>query len=275
MARPGSRSRHAREACSFRRRHRAGRGRALYSGPVGDLPFPIAGDEVAERLLRVLDVEGKIPRALDALGPLGGCDVVLLDAAPRCRVAQLVALGARLTVVDRDAAGGPVGSGAPVPEGMCVIAGTPAATGLPDASSDAVVALWTALAAPATAELAEADRILRPGGRLLVLQDYGRDDLDPVRGPERTDQLVSWSRRDGWYLCHGFRIHVVHAFWTFESIEAAASLLRDAFGPAGEGVGARLHRPRLAHNVVVYHRTQGEMPRPRAARAPAATRDLA
>jgi hypothetical protein len=114
--------------------------------------------------------------------------------------------------------------------------------------------------APADAELVEADRVLRPGGRLLVLQDYGRDDLDPVRGPERTAELVAWSRRDGWYMRSGFRIHVVHAFWTFESVDAAAALLRDIFGPAGEEAGARLRRPRIAHNVVVYHRTRVDEP---------------
>lgn len=245
---------------------------------MGDLPFPTTGDDVAERLLRALDVEGKIPRALEALGPLGGRDVALLDPAPRCRAAQLVALGARLTVVDRDTSDGPAGPAVPATpaaEGVSVVAGTPAATGLPDASSDTVVALWTAMGAPAMAELAEADRILRPGGRLLVLQDYGRDDLDLVRGPERTAQLISWSRRDGWYLRHGFRIHVVHAFWTFASVEEAASLLRDAFGPAGDLVGGRLHRPRVAHNVVIYHRTRGELPRPWAARAQATPRDVA
>ena len=242
---------------------------------MGDFPFDLPGDEIADRLLRAFDVEGKIPRALESLGPLGDRDVVLLDPAPRCRSAQLVGLGARLTVVDRDAGDAPAPAGSPAPDDISVVAGTPAATNLPDAATDAVVALWTALGAPASAELAEADRILRPGGRLLVLQDYGRDDLDRVRGPERTAELVSWSRRDGWYLRHGFRIHVVHAFWTFASIDEAAALLRDVFGPAGEEVGARLHRPRLAHNVVVYHRTRGDLPRPGAARPLADDQDVA
>jgi SAM-dependent methyltransferase len=229
---------------------------------VGDFPFDLPGDAVADRLLRVFDVEGKIARALETLGPLAGRDVVLLDPAPRWLAARLAGLGARLTVVDREAGDGPARDGLPSPDGPAIVTGTPGATALPDAAADVVVAPWSALCAPAADELAEADRILRPGGRLLVLQDYGRDDLDGIRGPERTAELVAWSRRDGWYLRHGFRIHVVHAFWTFESIEAAAALLRDLFGPAADEVSARLHRPRLAHNVVLYHRTRGDAPRP-------------
>lgn len=223
---------------------------------MADLPFPVTSDDLAARLLHAFDVEGKIPRSLEALGPIGGRDVALLDEAPRCRAAQLHALGARLTVVDRHVAG----SDAPAPAApgdVVAVPGTPAATGLDDASCDVVVALWSAMGAGATAELAEADRILRPGGRLLVLQDYGRDDFDAIRGPERTAQLIAWSRRDGWYLRHGFRVHVVHAFWTFESIEAAAALLGEAFGLVGAGVATRLHRARLAHNIVVYHRARG------------------
>jgi hypothetical protein len=234
---------------------------------VGDFPFVLPGDEVADRVQRAFDIEGKIPRALESLGPIGDRDVVLLDAAPRSRAAQLRDLGARLTVVDRDLVVAEPGAAA-ASDGSAVVAGTPVATTLPAGSADAVVALWSAVRAPAGDELAEADRLLRPGGRLLVLQDYGRDDLDRLRGPERTAELLAWSRRDGWYLCHGFRVHVVHAFWTFESIDAAAALLRDVFGPAGEEAGAQLRRPRLAHNVVVYHRTRGDEPRPGSARLP-------
>jgi len=232
---------------------------------VGDFPFELPGDEVAGRLLEAFDVEGKIPRALESLGPLGGRDVVLLDAAPRCRCAQLRDLGARLTVVVRDAAPASPQDGPAGRDGPAIVAGAPDATNLPAETADVVVALWSAVCPPAAGELAETDRILRPGGRLLVLQDYGRDDLDGIRGPERTAELVAWSRRDGWYLRHGFRIHVVHAFWTFESIDAGAAMLRDVFGPAGDELGARLRRPRISHNVVVYHRTRTDGPLPAAA----------
>ena len=46
------------------------------------------------------------------------------------------------------------------------------------------------------ADLREADRRLRPEGRLLVVHDYGRDDVSALRDPQSPEYRV-WSRREG------------------------------------------------------------------------------
>ena len=123
------------------------------------------------------------------------------------------------------------------------------------------MAFWAAFDGPDRAQqLEHARRLLRPEGRLLVVLDYGRDDLDVVRGEERTASLVAASRRDGWFLSRGFRVRVIHAFWQFETIEEGGELLRAAYGPAAEPAISRLRRPRLAHNVAVYHWSQEGAP---------------
>ena len=94
-----------------------------------------------------------------------------------------------------------------------------------------------------------------PDGRLLVLQDYGRDDLTQVRGRERVDHLVARSRRDGWLLQGGFKVHVIHAFWRFADLAEAGALLGALFGTDAATLAATLRRPIVAHNVAVYHRT--------------------
>ncbi len=210
---------------------------------MADLPFVPARPELSERLIDALDADGKIPRALAALGSLEGAEVAVLGEAPS-RAAALAAGGARVTIV-------------PIPAVPFPLADADVADVLArraPASCDVLLGFWSTFAGPSPASLAAADRVLRPAGRLLVLQDYGRDDLDGLRGADRTEELVGWSRRDGWYLRSGFRIHVVHAFWRAADVAEAGELLAAAFGPAGRDAAAGLRRARIAHNVAVFHR---------------------
>jgi SAM-dependent methyltransferase len=201
---------------------------------VADLPIDLE-PQSSLRLAAALDIEGKLPRALEALGPLAGRDVVLVGGGASER-RRLEEAGSRLTAVDplETSAGG--------------------RWPLPDGSADAVVAAWSAFRGAAATEIAEADRVLRPGGRLLVVHDYGRDDVSRLRGDRPEYGL--WSRRDGPFLTAGFRIRVLLCFWTFASLDEAASFLEAAFGGAGRALAAGLKRPRLTWNVAVYHRTR-------------------
>lgn len=216
-------------------------GSVLYSIAVPDLPFHIADDQLRARLEAAVDREAKIPRALDALGPVADRDVVLLEAAGGLRAGQLEELGARVQAL-RDATLGP----------------------LADSSADIVAGLWGPFPGdePQTEQqVSEAERILRPGGKLLVVHDYGRDDLSRLMADEeRERRLVDWSRRDGWFLRRQFKVRVLHCWWTFDSIEDARELLAAAFGSPGDAVGAELKRPRIAHKVAVYHRTPVPVP---------------
>jgi hypothetical protein len=207
---------------------------------VADLPIDLGGG-LTERLARVLDVEAKIPRAIEALGPVGGRDVVLLDGADGIRARQLAELGARVTFAS---------------------ASGPARFDAADHSADVVVSLWSRFRGVTEGDICEAERLLRPGGRLLVVHDYGRDDVSRLRGD--LPEYGAWSRRGGPFLSNDFRVRVLHCFWTFESTEDAAAFLGEAFGDTGREVATAMKRPRLSYNVAVYHRT---LPRAQAASA--------
>lgn len=200
---------------------------------MADLPVDLSNG-LNELLTRVLDVEGKIPRAIQALGPVADRDVLLLDRTDGYRASQLRDLGARVSVND----------------------GAQPAFGAADGSMDVVASFWSSFRGEAPTELAETERVLRPGGRLLVLHDYGRDDVSHLRGDQ--PEYGTWSRRGGPFLSAGFRVRVVHCFWTFESMEDCGAFLDAAFDAPGRTMASELKRPRLSYNVAIYHRSFGE-----------------
>jgi SAM-dependent methyltransferase len=212
-------------------RRPTGRWRSLYSGPVSDLPFELPEDSAA-RLRRALDRERKIDRALAALGPLADRDVLVIGAGPE-ELERYAEQGARVQSVE---AGEP-----PWP--------------MESDSIDVVVSVWSAFRGVDPAILDEVDRVLRADGRLLVVHDYGRDDVSRLRGEQ--PEYGAWSRRDGPFLTSGFRVRVIHCFWTFDELDEARTFLATAFGESGSSFAAGLKRPRLSYNVAVYHRSRG------------------
>src|SRR4051812_5291795 len=184
------------------------------------------------RLRSAFDRERKIDRALEALGPLAGRDIAVL-AGGEDELMRYAAAGARVVTIEPGTTPWP----------------------LAPASIDTVVSAWAGFRGVDRAMLDEVDRVLRPDGRLLVVHDYGRDDVSRLRGelPEYGD----WSRREGPFLSGGFRVRVIHCFWTFDDIGEAREFLESAFGEAGRALGSTLKRPRLSYNVAIYHRTRG------------------
>jgi hypothetical protein len=199
---------------------------------VSALPIALS-PELAARLEAAFDRDAKIVRGLEDLGPVAGRDVLLIDAEGSSIAAGLLALGARLVHE-------------PLTRPLRLVSGS--------ASSDVVIGLWSAFREVSPVELAEVDRVLRPDGRLLVVHEYGRDDVRQVMGLR--PELDAWSRKSGPFLSNGFRVRVLHCWWDFDSLDVASSFLSEAFGESGATFGATLTRPRLSHKVAIYHRSR-------------------
>ena len=100
----------------------------------------------------------------------------------------------------------------------------------------------------------EALRVLRPGGRLVVIGYYGRDDVSDLLEPEVvTHALEATRRRTGWWLRTGFKIKVVHARLDLGDVATAHELLPRLYGDRGRAFLMRPHRPSLRLNLGLYH----------------------
>ena len=206
-----------------------------------DLAPALPTTELEDSFVRVVDPEGKLIAALEDLGPLSGRDVILLDAGRGIRARDFAGAGARVTAVT-------------FADPHDVSDAIERLARIPESAADTVVALWSELATPGSEFIAAAEKLLRPGGRLLLVHDYGRDDVWSLQ-PHIHDRVLEWSQRRGPFLGAGFRLRVIHCWWTIDSVDHARILLHRGFGDAGAVVAERMRRPRLEYQVAVYHRT--------------------
>jgi SAM-dependent methyltransferase len=100
----------------------------------------------------------------------------------------------------------------------------------------------------------EALRVLRPGGRLIVMGHYGRDDVAALLEPEVVAHaLDATQRRTGWWLRNGFKIKVVHAKLDLRDDASAHELLPRLYGDRGRAYLMGPHRPMLELKLGLYH----------------------
>jgi len=136
-----------------------------------------------------------------------------------------------------------------------IVEGEPTALPLRDGAVDIVL---TSLIDPDDASLpkiAEAQRVLRPGGRLIVIGHYGRDDVSALLDPEVVEHAMeATQRRTGWWLRNGFKIKVVHARLDLGDTQTAHELLPRLYGDRGRAYLMGAHRLSMRFNIGLYHR---------------------
>ena len=104
---------------------------------------------------------------------------------------------------------------------------------------------------PAIAELL---RVIRPGGRLIVIGYYGRDQVASLLEPEVVAHaLEATQRRTGWWLRHGFKIKVVHSRIDISDPAIAMELLPRLYGDRARAFLMAPHPASLTLKLGLYH----------------------
>jgi len=135
-----------------------------------------------------------------------------------------------------------------------MVEGEPTALPLRDGAVDIVLHGLIEAEEDSLPAIAEALRVLRPGGRLVVIGYYGRDDVAPLLEPE----VVSYARqatqrRIGWWLRHGFKIKVVHARLDLRDAEAAHAILPRLYGDRARAFLMSSYPPLPELKLGLYH----------------------
>lgn len=205
-----------------------------------------------------IDRDGQLLAAIRDVAPWPGRDLVDLGCGtgfwlPRYAEAAATVHGIEPDPVLRDAAARRVADVGIV----TVLAGSAEHLPLPDASVDVIHARFAYFFGPGSeAGLAEALRVLRPGGTLVVIDnDYGHGEFaDILRTASEGNAAFDPVAIDRWWRDHGAQRLDVLSSWRFDSRADLEAVLRNEFRDGAVNAWLRAHpdRASLSYSYAVF-----------------------
>lgn len=215
-----------------------------------------------ERLGAAIDPDRKVLAALERIMPLGGKRIADVGTGIGHYPMLLARRTGRMYGIEAD----PVllaearlrAAGAHQPN-IRIVEGSGTDLPLRDGAVDVVLTAGITPDDSSLPAITEALRVIRPGGRLVVIGYYGRDDVAPLLEPEVVAQSMDATRRrTGWWTQHGFKIKVVHTRVDLSDPDLAHDLVQRLYGDRGRAYLMGAHKPFLRLNLGLYHRAVPE-----------------
>ena len=207
-----------------------------------------------ELMAQAIDPEERIPAAMQVAAPLEGQALLDVGAGVGDRTIVYARLAGHVYALEPDPRALPILRGRCKSAGatnVTVVPGSVESIPLEDGAVDVAYATWAYFFGPGSeAGLREVERVVHPGGHIVVVQNYGRDELSQLWPPNEAE-CETWPP---WFQEQGFACQVVDTVWRFRTIDEALAVLEFLWGE-----GARTHvlqqeKTEFGYKVAVYHR---------------------
>lgn len=221
-------------------------------------PWTDADTALHARLTAAIDPDRKVLAALDRIVPLSGKRIADVGTGIGHYPMLLARRTGRMYGIETDpellAEARRRAADAHQPN-IRIVEGSPTSLPLRDGAVDIVLTAGISPDDSSMPAIAEALRVIRPGGRLVAIGYYGRDDMSQLLEPEVVAaSMEATRRRTGWWLRNGFKIKVVHARVDLSDPELAHELLPRLYGDRGRAFLMAPHGTSLRLNLGLYHR---------------------
>lgn len=209
-------------------------------------------------MARAIDPEERVSRAMQACAAIEGRVLLDVGAGVGDRTIQYAQVASHVYALEPNTKALPLLRGRIKSAGASNVTVVPAGAAsmpLEDGSVDVAYATWAYFFGPDSEPgLRELERVIRPGGDIVIVQNYGHDELSTFWSSSESE-CETWPE---WFSGQGFMCHVVETVWRFESLDDALTVLSFLWGETAAAYVRETGKAEFGYKVAVYHRQVAE-----------------
>ena len=205
-------------------------------------------------MAQAIDREQRISTAMQSIAPLEGRVLLDVGAGIGDRTILYSRLAAHVYALEPDPEALPILRGrirSSQASNVTIVPAGAEAIPLDDNCADVAYATWAYFFGPGSEPgLLEIERVVQPGGDIVVVQNYGRDELSRFWAPQESE----CERWPPWFAEQGFSCQVVDTVWHFHTQAEALAVLEFLWGERARAYVLENDRLEFGYKVAVYHR---------------------